>query len=122
MIYGANLEATLRGERDGFRTGHSLRLNTDLEYVLLPRDYQTPGKELFAILETTYAQRNRGRIDGQTVPGSSSSEFYLAPGLQFTATPRLVFEASFQLPAVLNTGPLTLRTDKNFLFGIRYLY
>jgi hypothetical protein len=122
IIYGANLEGTLRSERDGFRMGHEVRLNTDLEYVLLPLKYQSPGKELFAILETSYAYRNRGRIAGREVPGSSSSEFYIAPALQFTATPRLVLEASFQFPAILNTGLAVLRTDKNFLFGIRYLY
>jgi len=122
LIYGANIEGTLRGERDGFRTGHEMRLNTDLEYVLLPVKYQSPGRELFAILETSYSYRNRGRAGGRTVPGSSSSEFYLAPALQFTASPRLVLEMSLQFPLVLNSGPLVLRTDQNFLVGIRYLY
>lgn len=60
--------------------GNELRVNTDLEYVLMPLKYQTPRKELFAILETTYSYRNRGRLSGRVVPGSSSSEFYLAPG------------------------------------------
>jgi hypothetical protein len=122
FIFGANIEGTVRGERNGSRMGHELRVNTDLEYVLLPLKYQTPGRELFAILETSYSYRNRGRIAGRSVPGSSSSEFYLAPALQFTATPRLVLEASFQFPLVMNAGPLILRTDKNFLLGIRYLY
>jgi hypothetical protein len=122
LIYGANIEGTLRGERDGFRTGHEVRLNTDLEYVLLPLKYQSPGRELFTILETSYSYRNRGRLGGRIVPGSSSSEFYLAPALQFTASPRLVLEMSLQFPLVLNSGPLVLRTDQNFLFGIRYLY
>ena len=122
FIFGANIEATMRGERNGARMGHELRINTDLEYVLLPLKYQSPGRELFAILETTYSYRNRGRIEGRSVPGSSSSEFYLAPGLQFTASPRLVLESSFQFPVVLNAGPLVLRTDSNFLIGLRYLY
>jgi outer membrane putative beta-barrel porin/alpha-amylase len=122
FIYGANIEGTVRGERDGFRMGHELRVNTDLEYVLLPLKYQNPGKELFVILETTYSYRNRARIDGRETPGSSSSEFYLAPALQFTASPRLVLEASYQFPVVLNSGPLVLRTDSNFLLGIKYLY
>jgi hypothetical protein len=122
LIYGANIEGTLRGERDGFRTGHEVRLNTDLEYVLLPLKYQSPGRELFAILETSYSYRNRGQLGGRIVPGSSSSEFYLAPALQFTASPRLVLEMSLQFPLVLNSGPLVLRTDQNFLVGIRYLY
>lgn len=122
FIYGGNIEATLRGERDGFRTGHELRVNTDLEYVLLPLKYQNPGHELFASLETSYSYSNRGRLGGRAIAGSSASEFYIAPGLQFTATPRLVIEASFQVPVVGNVGPLALRTDKNLLIGIRYLY
>jgi len=122
FIYGANIEGILRTERDGFRMGHELRANTDLEYVLFPLKYQTPGRELFAILETSYVYQDRGRLRGQTVPGSSSSEFYVAPGLQFTATPRFVVEASFQVPVVHNVGPLALRTDKSLLIGVRYLY
>lgn len=122
FIIGANIEGTVRGERDGSRMGHELRINTDMEYVLLPLKYQSPGMELFAILETTYSYRNRGRIGGRSVAGSSSSEFYLAPALQFTASPRLVLEASYQFPVVMNAGPLVLRTDRNFLIGLRYLY
>src|SRR5205085_649770 len=122
FIYGGNIETTLRGERDGFRMGHEIRVNTDLEYVLLPLKYQSPGHELFVSLETSYSYRNRGRLGGRTIAGSSASEFYVAPGLQFTATPRFVIEASFQVPVVRNVGPLALRTDKNLLVGIRYLY
>jgi len=56
------------------------------------------------------------------VPGSSSSEFYLAPAVQFTASPRVVLEASYQFPVVLNSGPAVLRTDRNLLVGLKYLY
>jgi len=122
FIYGANVEGTLRSERDGFRMGNELRVNTDLEYVLLPLKYQNPGHELFVSLETSYNYRNHGRVGGHRVEGSSASEFYVAPGLQFTATPRLVVEASLQVPVARNVGPLVLRTDKNLLIGIRYLY
>src|SRR5262249_22979287 len=82
FIYGADVEGTIRGERDGYRLGNEVRLNTDLEYVLLPRKYQSPGKELFAILETTLAYRARGRSGGLEVPGSSSAVLSLAPGAQ----------------------------------------
>lgn len=122
LIYGANVEATARNERDGFRVGHEVRLNTDLEYVLLPLNYRSPTKELFAILETTYSHRGQGRVSGLKVFGSGADEFYLAPGLQYVAGPRFIIEASFQFPAVLNTGALVLKTDRNFLFGVRYLY
>jgi hypothetical protein len=122
FIYGANIEGIVRGERDGFRMGHQIKVNTDLEYVLLPLKYQNPGHELFLILETMYSYRSRGQINGHSVPGSSSSEFYLAPALQFTASPRFVVEASYQFPVVQNSGPLVLRTDANILLGVKYLY
>jgi hypothetical protein len=122
FIYGANLEATARGERDGFSTGHEVRVNTDFEYVLLPLQYQSPGKELFLLLETSYSYRGRGRLGGREVAGSSASEFYLAPGLQFTASPRLVLEASYQFIVARDAGPLALRADKSVLVGVRYLY
>jgi hypothetical protein len=121
FIFGGNAEAIFRTERDGFRMGHEQRLNTDLEYVL-PRDPQKPGGELFLILETTFVHRGTGRLDGLAVAGSESTEYYLAPGLQYAAHPRFVVEGSFQFPVVRNTGALTLRTDRNILLGVRYLF
>jgi hypothetical protein len=121
-IYGANLEATLRAERDGFRMGQEIRLNTDLEYVLLPLKYRSPTKELFLIFETTYLHRGAGRLSGARVAGSRSDEFYLAPGLQYVASERFIVEASYQLPLLHRGGALVLRNDSSFLFGFRYLY
>ena len=122
LIFGGNAEGILRTERDGYRLGHELRINTDLEYVLLPRNYQTPGHELFAILETNFVERWRGRVSGAVVDGSKSTEYYLAPGLQYAARPRFVVEASVQLPVIRNTGTLSLRTDVNALLGVKYLF
>jgi hypothetical protein len=122
FIFGGNIEAILRSEWDGYRLGHEVRVNTDLEYVLLPRDYEKPGGELFLILETTFVQRGRGRVGGVTVSGSKSTEYYLAPGLQYAAAPQFVIEGSYQFPVVRNTGPLVLKNDRNVLLGIRYLF
>ena len=121
FIFGGNAEAIFRTERDGFRMGHEQRLNTDLEFVI-PRDPQKPGGELFLILETTFVHRSNGRLDGIEVSGSKASEYYLAPGLQYAAHPRFVIEGSFQFPVVRNTGSLALRTDRNILLGVRYLF
>jgi hypothetical protein len=121
-IYGANLQATLKAERQGFRMGHEIRLNTDLEYVLLPLKYRSPTKELFFIFETTYLHRGTGRFGGAKVRGSRSDEFYLAPGLQYVASQRFMLEASYQFPVLHNSGALVLRSNSNFLFGFRYLY
>ena len=121
FIFGGNAEAIFRTERDGFRMGHEQRLSTDLEYVI-PRDPQKPGGELFLILETTFVHRGEGRLGGLKVAGSRATEYYLAPGLQYAAHPRFVVEGSFQFPVVRNTGPLALRTDRNVLLGVRYLF
>ncbi|HYP29021.1 MAG TPA: transporter [Blastocatellia bacterium] len=122
VILGGNIEAVLRSERDGFRMGHEVRVNTDLEYVLLPLKYRSPTRELFAILETTYVYHNRGRLRGERVPGSSASGFYAAPALQYTVSPRLALEASYQLPLIHNSGPQVLRTGRSLIVGLKYLY
>jgi hypothetical protein len=121
LIFGGNAEVIFRAERDGFRMGHEQRLNTDLEYVI-PRDPRVPGGELFLILETTFVHRGTGHLNGLPIAGSRSTEYYLAPGLQYAAHPRFVIEGSFQFPVVRNTGPLVLRTDRNILLGVRYLF
>ena len=122
FIFGGNAELILRSERDGFRLGHEIRVNTDTEYVLLPRKYVAPGGELFVILETTFVHRGVGRLAGGPVAGSKSTEYYLAPGLQYAAAPQFVIEGSFQFPVIRNTGPLALRTDRNILLGVKYLF
>jgi hypothetical protein len=122
VIFGGNLEGVLRAEREGFRTGHELRANTDVEYVVLPRDYGRPGGELFLILETNFVWRGRGRVGGADAEDSKATEFYLSPGLQYAARPRLVFEGSLQLPVVRNTGRQLLKTDYNLLLGVKYLF
>ena len=121
FIFGGNAQAIFRTERNGFRMGHEQRLSTDLEFVI-PRDPRKPGGEMFLILETTFVHRSNGRLDGITVNGSGVTEYYLAPGLQYAAHPRFVVEGSFQFPVVRNTGPLALRTDRNLLLGVRYLF
>jgi hypothetical protein len=121
FIFGGNAEAIFRTEREGFRMGHEQRLSTDLEYVL-PPDSHKPGGELFLILETTFVHRGTGRLFGSPVTGSRATEYYLAPGLQYAARPRFVIEGSFQFPVVRNTGPLVLRTDRNILLGVKYLF
>lgn len=66
--------------------------------------------------------RAGGRVRGNVVEGSKSTEFYLAPDLQFTVAPQFVIEGSVQMPVVRNTGPMVLRTDLNVLAGIKYLF
>jgi len=120
LIFGGNAEVIFRAERDGFRMGHEQRGSTDLEYVI-PKAHK-PGGELFLILETTFVHRGTGRLNGLAVDGSRSTEYYLAPGVQYAALARFVIEGSYQFPVIRNTGPLVLKTDRNFLFGVRYSF
>jgi hypothetical protein len=122
FIFGGNAEGVLRSERAGFRMGHELRINTDLEYVLFPRKYDRPGGEVFAILESNFIHRGTGRVVGAPVPGSGSTEYYLAPGVQYAMRPRFVIEASYQVPVARNTGPQVLRIERGLLVGVRLLY
>jgi len=121
VIFGGNAEVIFRAERDGFRMGHEQHGSTDLEYVI-PKDAHKPGGELFLILETTFVHRGTGRLNGLAVDGSRSTEYYLAPGLQYALLARFVIEGSYQFPVIRNTGALVLKTDRNFLFGVRYLF
>jgi hypothetical protein len=122
FIFGGNVEGVFRSARDGFRIGHELRINTDFEYVLFPLKYDRPGGEVFAILETNFIRRGIGRVGGAPAPGSGSTEYYLAPGIQYAAHPRFVIEASFQLPVLRNTGSQALRIERSVLVGVRLLY
>lgn len=122
VIFGGNVQGIYRTERDGFRLGHELSFNTDLEYVIAPSQYPKPGGELFLILESSLVTRSKGRINGAVAPGSSSTEYYLAPGLQYAARPQFVVEGSLQLPVFRSAGAQVLRTDYNLLLGIRYLF
>lgn len=122
FIFGGNVEGVFRSERDGFRMGHELRFNTDLEYVLFPRKYDRPGGEVFALLETNFIRRGTGRVNSLPVVGSRSTEYYLAPGVQYAMHPRFVIEGSVQLPIVRDTGPQVLRIERSVLIGVRLLY
>jgi len=122
LIVGGNMEGVLRSERDGFRMGHELRINTDLEYVLFPLKYVHPGGEVFALLETNFIRRGTGRVSGAAVPGSRSTEYYLSPGIQYAAHPRFVVEGSLQLPVAHDSGPQVLRMQMGLLVGVRLLY
>ena len=121
FIFGGNAEVIFRTERDGFRMGHEQRFNTDLEYVF-PSDPHKPGGEVFLILETTFLHWGTGRLNGLSVAGSKATEYFLAPGIQYAAHPRFVIEGSFQFPVIRNTGAQVLRTDRNLLLGVKYLF
>jgi hypothetical protein len=73
-------------------------------------------------METSFVHRGTGRLNGNPVAGSNSTEYYLAPGLQYAAAPQFVIEGSYQFSVIRNTGPFVLRNDRNLLLGVRVLF
>ncbi len=122
FIFGGNIAGQMRTERDGYRLGNEVRVNTDLEFIVFPLKYDNPTKEVYAILETNFVHRRNGKFNGVTIPGSNSTEFYLSPAIQYNATTQFVLEASVQLPVINNGGPLMLQTNRSVMIGFRYLY
>ena len=122
VIFGGNVAGIFRGEREGFRLGHEFDVNTDLEYVVFPFKYRRPTKELFAILESSFVKRGKGRSASAAVANSDITAYSLLPGLQYVATTRVVLEASYQALVAQSGGGQSLRTNRGWLFGMRFLY
>lgn len=50
-IYVANIGGIVRSKFDGFRMGHEVRVNGELQYVILPLEYNSPRQELRLVIE-----------------------------------------------------------------------
>ncbi len=122
FVYHLAALQTIQTERGGRRPGHITRGNLDLEYYFLPRKYRTPTKELIGLLEVLAVRRTAVSSRGLPVPGTGGTQIFLAPGIQYIATRRLVVEASFQVPVMTSVGELQVRTKYNFLAGVRWLF
>lgn len=106
----------------GYRQGRELRLNLDAEYILLPRIYVEPGRELFALLEATIVHREADRARGTPFPETSRDEVLLAPGLEYVATERLFLALSVQLPVHANAEAGGRTSDWNVLAEARFSF
>jgi hypothetical protein len=81
----------------GYRFGDELRLNLNAEYILLPRVYTTPGRELFVLVEPAIVYRRDDRLGAERV-ATGGTEALIAPGLQYVATEQMLLSVSLQLP------------------------
>lgn len=107
---------------DGLRFGDEVRLNAGVQYVLLPRVYTQPGRELFALVEATALRQEEDRFRGSVLAGTGRSELLIAPGLQFIATEQLFLDLSLQLPVWDDLGREEPRSRWNGLVQLRYLF
>ena len=123
FIYGADASYRLNTEGDGrYRFGDEVRVNLDVEYILLPWVYKRPGKEVFTLLEATFVHKQEDEFRDAGIRETRRTEVLLAPGLQYVATEQLLFSASVQLPAWSDAGGDGLETDYNVLAEFRFAF
>lgn len=122
-VFATDLSYRYNTEGDGdYRFGNQVRLNLDLERIVLPIDYKTPGNELFVLLEGTLLHKRADEHRGRAIRSTRKTEFLLAPGVQYTATEQLLFSASLQLPVASDVGRGGLESDWNALVEFRYAF
>lgn len=119
----ADVSYRFNGEGEGdYRQGDEVRLNGSLQYILFPRVYTRPGRELFVLLEGTALWKEADRLRGTGLSGTRRTEWLLAPGLQFVATERLFLDLSVQFPLASDVDGGGLGSDWNALASFRFAF
>lgn len=130
FLYGGDLSLRLNTEGDGgYRFGHEVRLNLDLEYILFPLEYRRPGDEVFVLLETTLRRKFADEVGGRPLERTERVDLLLAPAVQHVVTDQLLASVSVQLPALSDAGGSPgvpgaggLEKDLNLLAELRYAF
>lgn len=122
FVWGGDVVYRRNGEGEGsYDFGDEARLALDFEYVLLPREYRRPGKEVFVLLEALLARRFDDETAGRKLP-TGATELRLAPAVQHIATERMLFSVSVELPVWSDVDRLGMKTDWNVLAEVRYAF
>ncbi len=103
--YKANTEA------NDFEFGDVARLDTSLQYRVLPRKLGSgvPGF-LYGVLEANLIHQDKNEISGVKDPNSGGTRLFLVPGLQYV-TKRWIVEAAVQVPIVQDLNGTALEND-----------
>lgn len=110
------------GEAGGYRFGDEAHLRLDTEAIVLPRDYETPGHEVFALLETSLEHRAADTFLGTPLAGTRRTELLLAPGLEYVATEQLALGLSVAFPVLSRVDPEGRKSRFNALLEARYAF
>lgn len=122
FIWGGDLLYRWNGEgEDDYRFGDVSRLSFDVEYVAFPREYKTPGNEVFVLLEGALVHRFDDEVSGKKLP-TGGTELLLAPGIQYIASEQMLLSLSLQLPVSSDVDGAGLETDWDALVEIRYAF
>lgn len=121
-VFAGDVGYRFNSEGDGdYRQGDEAHINLSAQYILFPRVYARPGKELFAVLEGTFLDASEDRQRGTMVEGTSRTALLLAPGVQYVATERLFLDLSVQLP-IWEDPERGLASRWNALVQLRYAF
>lgn len=123
FIYGGDLSFRLNTEgEDGYRFGNEVRLNLDLEYILLPLQYRRPGNEVFVLLETTIRRKWADEADGRSLERTERTDLLLAPAVQHIVSDQLLVSLSVQVPAISDAPAGGLEQELDVLAELRYAF
>lgn len=110
------------GEGRGYRFGDEARLDLDAEAIVLPRQYEVPGHEVFALLEASVVHREADQLRGAAVPGTRRTEVLLAPGLEYVATEQLALGLSVAVPVASRVDDDGIGSRWQLLVEARYAF
>ena len=122
FVQAADVGWRRNGEDAGFRFGGEAHLNLDAEAIALPLDYQTPGHELFTLLEASLERREADTFRGRALAGTRRTELLLAPGLEYVATEQLALGLSVALPIVSRVDREGRKSRWNARLEARYAF
>jgi hypothetical protein len=108
------------GEDAGYRFGAAAHLNVDAEAIVLPLEYETPGHELFALLEASLEHRAADTYRGVPLAGTRRTELLLAPGLEYVATEQLSLGLSVAFPVLSRVDREGRKSRWNALVEARF--
>ncbi|HEV8238332.1 MAG TPA: hypothetical protein VGS57_03075 [Thermoanaerobaculia bacterium] len=121
-VQAASVGYRRNGEGHGYRFGDEMRLDLDAEAIVLPRRYEVPGHEVFALLEASLVHREADRLRGAPVPGTRRSELLLAPGVEYVATEQLALGLSAAAPVASRVDRGGLASRWQLLVEARYAF
>ncbi len=113
----------LNTEAGGFKAGDTVSYDLAVQYQLFP-DWPIPElSQLNLSVELVGTTATRDVVQGATVPESSGTELFIAPGLQYFLGPRWIIETAVEIP--ISRGlerPLGLKPDVIVIWGFRGVF
>lgn len=110
------------GEDGGYHFGDQAHLRLDAEAIVLPLTYETPGHEVFALLEASLEHRAADTYRGSPLAGTRRTELLLAPGLEYVATEQLALGLSVAFPVVSRVDREGRKSRFNALAEARFAF